>query len=171
MSEKTTIHNFKERFLAKIRKTDGCWLWTGAKKVEGYGMFRYPGMKTNQAAHRVSWIIHNGPIKNGLCVLHRCDNPPCVRPDHLWLGTSMENTADRIKKGRSIWVRGEDHGVSVLTESQVLEIKRTYQYRGAINSGTLSRKFNCSDMAILRIVKGETWGHVAAESVDCGEGR
>src|SRR4029453_17701848 len=72
-----------------------CWLWTGPIGTKGYGNAGY------WTAHRRAWVLANGPIPRGLHVLHHCDNPPCVRPDHLWLGTAADNVRDRVSKGRS----------------------------------------------------------------------
>jgi hypothetical protein len=87
-----------ERFWRKVRKTDGCWEWTASFRGLGYGQ-----IKVNQKmlyAHRVSWEMANGPIPDGLCVLHHCDNPPCVNPDHLFLGTQADNMRDKVRKNR-----------------------------------------------------------------------
>ena len=91
-----------KRFWDKVDKADGCWEWTAClkkgKKGNGYGFFWLHGK--NFRAHRFSWIINFGNISDGLCVLHRCDNRRCVRPDHLFLGTVTDNNVDAIKKGR-----------------------------------------------------------------------
>lgn len=90
------------RFWNAVRVTpelDGCWTWTRSKDTRmGYGRLHVRGLST--VAHRASWQIQTGPIPSGMCVLHRCDNPPCVRPDHLFLGTKGDNNADRDSKGR-----------------------------------------------------------------------
>lgn len=86
-----------ERFWQKVEKTDTCWLWRGSKNTTGYGQLRTDRL---EKAHRISWEIHNGPIPDGLAVLHACDNPPCVNPSHLWLGTQADNARDRQAKGR-----------------------------------------------------------------------
>ena len=88
----------EERFWAKVEKTDWCWIWTGARSQFGYGNLTTNGKQEN--AHRVSWEIHFGPIPDGMRVLHACDNPPCVRPFHLFLGTQKDNNRDRETKGR-----------------------------------------------------------------------
>ena len=85
------------KFWKYVNKTDGCWLWTGKARREGYGAVGWP--KTI-SAHRLSWGLHNGPIPAGLWVLHKCDVRLCVRPDHLFLGTNLDNMRDRIKKRR-----------------------------------------------------------------------
>lgn len=90
----------KERFLSKVNKSGpkGCWIWTGCLSV-GYGLFYNKGQ---WKAHRVSWELHKGKIPHGLWVLHKCDNPPCVNPDHLFLGTQSENMKDAYLKGRLV---------------------------------------------------------------------
>jgi HNH endonuclease len=102
MSSETTEVNLSEsdeaRFWTYIKKADGCWGWTGKPNGAGYGAMRVNGRTTR--AHRVSWVIHNGSIPLGIHVLHRCDNPPCCNPDHLWLGTNADNMADKVRKNR-----------------------------------------------------------------------
>jgi len=88
------------RFWAKVAKSDGCWLWTGARASNGYGSFRFADRPCATAAHRAAWELACGPIPHGMHVLHRCDNPPCVNPAHLFLGTHLENVRDREAKGR-----------------------------------------------------------------------
>ncbi len=105
-----------ERFWAKVNKKGaepphmpgigGCWLWTGRVNTSryGYGMFQYGssrGENRVDLAHRWVWVHENGPIPGRLCVLHHCDEPSCVRPSHLFLGTMQENTADMDRKGRA----------------------------------------------------------------------
>jgi HNH endonuclease len=87
------------RFFAKVDKSDDCWVWTGARWSRGYGQLRGDGRRL--LAHRVAWQLVNGPIPDGLQVCHRCDNPPCVRPDHLFLGSASINALDRDNKGRN----------------------------------------------------------------------
>ena len=87
------------RFWRFVEKTEGCWLWTGAKTGGGYGYIRRSG-KEKMSAHRASWEMHNGPVPEGLWVLHRCDTPACVRPDHLFVGTRADNMRDAHEKGR-----------------------------------------------------------------------
>lgn len=86
-----------DRFWANVQKTDTCWIWTGCRS-HNYGLMG--ANKTRILAHRFSWELHNGPIPDGLGVLHRCDNPPCVNPDHLFLDTFEDNMKDKIAKGR-----------------------------------------------------------------------
>lgn len=92
----------EKRFWEKVEKSDGCWNWVGHVHPLGYGKIKNGGRKNCKVliASRVSWEIHNGPIPNGLCVLHKCDNRKCVRPDHLFIGTKGDNNRDRHFKGR-----------------------------------------------------------------------
>lgn len=90
-----------ERFWERVGKSDGCWEWTGYRAPAGYGQLgRGPRNEGLALAHRLSWEFHYGPIPDGLLVCHRCDNPPCVRPDHLFLGTFVDNAQDMVSKGR-----------------------------------------------------------------------
>lgn len=90
----------KDRFENKVNKTDSCWIWQGAIiKSRGYGSFRIG--KDIKRAHVASFLIYNGEIQKGMCVCHSCDNPSCVNPEHLWLGTHDDNMKDMVKKGRA----------------------------------------------------------------------
>lgn len=108
-----------ERFLANVSKTDTCWLWVGSFLKDGYGNFN-ENRKTIPA-HRFSYKEFVGPIPVGKLVRHKCDNPACVRPDHLILGTQKDNCADAVERGRN--VRGGSHGMSKITEDQALAVK------------------------------------------------
>lgn len=88
-----------DRFFQKVAKGIDCWIWTAGKDSWGYGTFRMHGKVIG--SHRASWEIHNGPISKGMSVLHHCDNPPCVNPDHLFIGTHTDNMRDCISKGRN----------------------------------------------------------------------
>lgn len=111
----------EERFWKKVERSDSCWEWTGARDQKGYGALVWAGRV--HGSHRIAWELTNGPITDGLHVLHRCDNPPCVRPDHLFLGTHRDNMRDRDRKGRLVNLRGEQHPQARLTDAQVAEVR------------------------------------------------
>lgn len=146
-------------FWRHVRKTDTCWLWTGSRNFYGYGWFK-PGKRLRkEKAHRVAYALACGPIPPGLLVLHRCDNPPCVRPDHLWLGTTQDNIDDRIRKGRTRAARGESCGRVKLTEADVIAIRRTYKTLGWTYHG-LAAAFHISPSQVGEIIRGGSWRHV-----------
>lgn len=146
-----------KRFWEKVENVggDGCWIWTAFRNLGGYGKF---ASKTNTFAHRLSWIIANGPIPTGMIVCHRCDNPACVNPAHLFLGSHADNVADKMRKGRGRWKvhHGEQHGMHVLSESDVLEIRRLFDGEYGTQA-KLARRFGVSKMQISRIVRRERW--------------
>lgn len=93
---------FVKRFWARVRKNKKCWVWTGYRAKTGYGMVQCRGIQQMPMyTHRISWELANGAVRDGLHVLHSCDNPPCVRVSHLFLGTQVDNNDDRQRKGRT----------------------------------------------------------------------
>jgi HNH endonuclease len=163
--DRMTLEN---RFWAKVNK-DGpeiwehlgkCWVWTGSKKRQGYGQISLPGRRAGmQLAHRTSWLLHNGSIPKGLCVCHRCDNPACVNPTHLFLGSNADNVADRVAKGRTNDRKGENNNFSKLTQKEVLKIKSEY-YGKFGQQKLLAEKYGVSHGTISGIVRGKTWSHL-----------
>lgn len=117
--------------------------------LNGYGLYRISGK--SHSAHRFSWVLHFGSIEGKLCVLHKCDNRKCVRPDHLFLGTHKENTADMFAKKRS--ATGEEHKLSKLKEWQVLAIKKDTRSQKAI-----AKEYGVSQSCISLIKIGKNWG-------------
>ena len=146
-----------------VSKTDGCWEWIGRRNKKGYGLATNSGRLLCSGnvvkAHRLSWFIHNGPIPEGMLVLHRCDNPPCVRPDHLFLGTHQDNLLDSMSKGRRMPNKGELNGRSKLCTDDIPAI------RELINSGIsrreISRKYGVNESTIRRIARNRGWTHVS----------
>lgn len=143
------------RFLARVHKTGGCWEWTGYRqKGRGYGFLSFNGEKFR--AHRVSWELHNGPIPDGLHILHRCDNPPCVNPEHLFLGTHVDNMTDMVAKGRARGVPGHHHGARFPIE--VVREVRVLAAVGGLTQSQIGRRFGVSQMQVCNIIRGVCWG-------------
>lgn len=135
----------------------GCWIWVGSKTSDGYAQIWFGGKICR--ANRVSYETFVGPT-NGLHVCHSCDNPVCVRLDHLFLGTDADNVADKCSKGRASGgsMSGEKHPGHILTTEQVIEIKSTPVVRGTVTS--LASKFGVDKTTISRILRGKTWKKV-----------
>lgn len=156
------MSSLQARFWAKVNKTEYCWEWTGRPNGTGYGDFKLNNKvdgKINVRVHRYSWTISFGPIPNGLKVCHKCDNPICVRPEHLFLGTDADNARDKVSKGRQSCLKGEANPDAVLTDAQVISIR--LQYTGAWGQQTaLAKKYNVSQHTIWRVVKGKSWKHI-----------
>lgn len=154
-------NSLADRFGSKVDKSggpDACWLWTGHRIPTGYGAIGVG--KNTRSTHRLSWELANGPIPEGQHVLHRCDNPPCVNPNHLFLGTHADNVRDMHAKGRSNLnnlhprMRCETHGSAKLTNAQVREI-RTDCRRG--QGSVMARKYGVTRNMIGKIVRREYW--------------
>lgn len=155
------------RFWRMVRRDESCWTWTSARNKSGHGRFavwRHNHM-TNLYAHRVSWQIHFGMIPDGLYICHRCDNPPCVRPDHLFMGTQTDNMHDAARKGRTAapasanplrYPRGARHWNARLSEDQVRSIRASQE-----SNRTLARRFGVSEGTVRRARSHEGWVHVA----------
>lgn len=154
------------RFWDKVKKTRSCWVWQGSKHGYGYGLIRVDTKML--LTHRVCWQISRGAIPHGLQVLHRCDNPPCVRPEHLFLGTQAENVEDMVRKGRVALgerrrperiPRGENHVRSKLTTAKVRQIRK--RYATGETQDELAREFGVAQSLISVIVHRKKWVHVA----------
>lgn len=134
----------------------GCWLWTGGLISTGYGKMRHKGKM--QRAHRVSYELHRGPIPTGMKVCHRCDVPTCVNPDHLFLGTDMDNAQDREAKGRGNQPKGERNRWAKLTAKQVGEI-RAKKAEGQ-TARRIGLEYGISHRTVLDICHCKKWKHV-----------
>lgn len=142
------------RLWEKVSKTDGCWLYTGGKGRNGYGLF-YIHDRT-VPAHKVAFELCCGPVPDGLFVCHSCDTPSCVRPDHLFLGTPKQNSEDMVQKGRHKGQEpGEGHKLSKLTEADVLLIRS--DPRGPSD---LAAQFGVSAPTICDIRSRRSWRHI-----------
>ena len=143
-----------DRFGTKVQSGSGCWEWTGTRTKRGYGQLGVSG-KTKWA-HRVSWEINNGPIPDGLFVCHHCDNPPCVRPSHLFLGTHQDNMRDMAEKGRGHWKTflspAEREWVRFLW-GRGRVVRGEGMARLKMSTHELAREFGVTSQTILRIAR------------------
>ena len=153
-----------DRFWPKVSKSDGCLVWTGFRDSKGYGQIGTGGRHGIDYAHRVSYEINNGPIPEGMHVLHKCDNPPCVRPDHLFLGTHTDNMQDMWTKGRGkcdgAGKQGEENPRHRLTENQVIEARK--MAASGLRHKVIAEQFGVTRPAISYAVRGDTWKHIGA---------
>jgi len=137
-----------DRLWSRVERGPGCWVWTGCRSKWGYGQIGSKGRMAR--THRVSWeLTRNRPVPEGLHVLHRCDNPPCVRPSHLYVGTDLDNARDRVARGRS-WTK--------LTKADVVEI-RERAASGEFQT-SLALEFGVTQPVISHIVHRKNWKHV-----------
>jgi len=155
-----TKHN---RFWSKvaIAGPDECWSWLASRNSHGYGTF---GIKCQTcAAHRIAWILTNGPIPSERWVLHKCDNRLCCNPRHLFLGTHRDNMDDMVQKGRH--TKGECSSRAKLTKIQVLEIRARYK-AGDTSQSLLGIEYGVSHGCISAIIRRENWHHLTETEAD-----
>lgn len=146
----------RDRFDSKIDRSElaGCWLWTSATTGR-YGLFWVGGLKRNELAHRLAYMLFVGPIPNGLYVCHTCDNGHCVNPAHLFLGTAEDNNRDREAKGRSAPQDGEHNPRAKLTREAVDQI-RQLRAVGMLQK-EIAARFGVGREAISKVLRGERW--------------
>ena len=156
---------------SQLNPSTGCTEWTSAKTSFGYGRVSCGREFNNMRAHRLSWAIVNGPIPEDMCICHSCDNPSCINPDHLFLGTKLDNTADMVSKGRhftpfkeinrvkenpELAARGEANGNSILTEDIVRQIR---SFPGGLDE--TAEKFGIGRTTAWRVKTYRSWKHVS----------
>jgi len=164
--------NFPQRFWAKVNK-DGpippkqpelgpCWVWTAGKVSQGYGAIAVTRRK-QAPAHRAAWLLTNGAIPEGLWVLHKCDNPACVRPEHLFLGTSTDNARDRSAKGRNGWpLACEKHHKAKYSVEQILEIRRLSA--DGISQAEIARSLKVHAQTVWCVIHNRRWATLSKSS-------
>jgi hypothetical protein len=154
----------RERFWERVNK-DGpehltlgkCWVWTGYRIEEGYGQLTVNNRPC--PAHRYSYELHFGKPPDSLCVCHHCDNPPCVNPAHLFLGTNQDNVDDKVAKGRCLV--GERHGRAKLSDDQVREMRRRYRPRSKTDGAlAMAKEFGVSEPTVRQIIARRIWTHI-----------
>lgn len=140
---------------SKIEKNpDGCWVWHGQTNKQGYGRLWFKGKQWRP--HRLVWTLENGDIPEGLHVLHKCDNPPCCNPDHLFLGTDQDNADDRQAKGRLKPFKGEEHWKAKLTWKDI-EYIRQYCASHKRSQSKMASLFGVNKSHLSKIIKNEAW--------------
>lgn len=152
-----------ERFWSKVNKSggdDACWEWMSSTNPKGYGKFWF--IDDTISAHRFSWFLANGKIpRHQPFICHKCDNPKCVNPAHLFAGDSQDNISDMISKGRSL--TGEKSHAAKITSEDVIEIRRLW-HNSRITSRQLGEKYGLGKTSVLRIIHGKTWAHLPHHS-------
>lgn len=145
-----------DRFWEKVDKSGECWEWTGAKDADGYGTFKSDGK--SDRAHRVSWRLATGENPKGCMILHKCDNPSCVRPDHLYSGTHQQNEQDKSSRGRT-------RNRFTPERKQGLTAEKVVQIRIDPRSGyVLAKEYGVSPATIYHARTGHTWSNIPRDS-------
>ena len=153
--------NVRERLMRHTHydATCGCWEWTGSKR-NGYGRMiigsRKDGTRKSMSAHRVSYELEYGEIPDGMEVCHKCDNPSCVNPKHLFLGTRQDNIDDRERKGRNITFIGEEQPRAKLTKKSVKDARWERAYKGT-SFQALANRYGVSKKTMQNAINGVTW--------------
>lgn len=135
-----------------------CWGWLGQTDDKGYGRIRDKSSGEVYKSHRLSWTIHKGDIPDGMCICHKCDNPACSNPEHLFVGTQADNVSDMMNKGRGKKAHGEGHAGAKLTELDVAFIR--HWMKCGYNNSEIAEVFPVNDRSISNIKIGKTWARV-----------
>jgi len=150
------MKSVEDRFWEKVDKSGSCWTWTAFRDKDGYGLFKVDGK--NIGAHRFSYTIENGRIENGKLICHSCDNPSCVRPNHLWLGTHKDNAQDKVRKGRVQNQNGELNPNCMYTENNIRAMMKLL--KSGMKQKDIGKLFGVRQQYISKVKNGQTWKHV-----------
>jgi HNH endonuclease len=157
-----THDELEGKILSRVVRASTCWVWTGSKNKKGYGHICI-GAGQIELAHRTSYRTFCGPIPDGLCVLHHCDNPVCLNPTHLFIGTQIDNINDCVSKGRNRGggQQGEHHHHAKITDENAKEILELIS--AGVPLSKIAERFNFSYASVYAIKIGKTWRHVPAD--------
>lgn len=150
------------KYVDKSGGPDACWLWTGARSEQNYGVFSIGTSvedHRNMVASRYAYEIKYGPMKDGLFACHKCDNPPCCNPAHIFAGTADDNHKDMFAKKRNVVLRGDDAPNAKLTSEQVLSIRAEYA-KGEVLQTQLAKRYGVTSVTIGQIVRRGMWKHI-----------
>lgn len=147
--------DMKAKLIGKIKKINGCWEWQGSRNKKGYGHLSYK--RKVELAHRISWLMFKGKIPNDMKVCHKCDNPPCINPSHLFLGSQKENVKDMFQKKRKIH-EGINHPGAKLTNENIKEIRKLL--REGKTQQYIADKYNISNGHVGSIKHRRTWKEI-----------
>jgi hypothetical protein len=151
-----TIEYEKKLFEERIKKTPSCWIWIGLLSPQGYGRIKI--RQKQKVASRLSWEIHYGEIPKGMIICHKCDNPACVNPEHLFIGRHKDNTHDMIRKKRKHSNIGENNPMVILNEEKVKEIRKLHQSGKKIKE--IAEGYNLKYFTCLDVVNRRNWRHI-----------
>ncbi len=161
LAKRRSRGSLAERLWARVdrRGPGDCWVWAGCKQWNGYGRIGRGGSGLTILTHRAAWEMANGPIPEGMRVLHTCDNPPCCNPAHLFLGTQADNGADMARKGRAARLRGEMNAEAKITATDAEDIRRLAA--AGQRHKDIALRYAIGKTQVGRIVRRECWGHIA----------
>lgn len=154
LNDKQNLERLSNLLNKNTKKTDGCWLWTSSRSKHGYGHLRWKNKYIS--AHRASYMLFHGEIQKNLVVCHKCDNPPCVNPDHLFIGTRKDNMQDMIKKGRAHFVAQYNHPMKKINFDIAEKIRMLIKNKEK-SICEISKEFNLSKDYIYNIKNNKVW--------------
>lgn len=149
-------NDFVTRFEAKLDKSGDCWLWTASLAGKGYGQMKLPKQRKQEYAHRLAYMIYKGAIPDGIQVCHKCDNPRCCNPEHIFLGTSSDNHLDMKEKNRHLY--GEKNSQAKLSDTKISQIKKCID--SGMSQSIIAKAFGIHQTTVSKINRGCRWQHI-----------